>query len=137
MWDISQLSVKAIALGVGFDVLASMLLTIATVHVFASVKSISLDEGVTFQRAFEKSFAVRLTMLLGGLVFAFAMGLIAESLAQSPSLMNAATSGGVLMAFHIVMVTLKPNAAPRWSQVLIIGGVLPLAIAGGVVAASL
>ena len=90
-----------------------------------------MGNGSTYQRAFESSVYVRLAFMLGGLVIAFGMGYVAEKSAAAPSIVNAALCGVILVVYGGVFVYMKPEAAPRWSQLGMFVGILPLSILGG------
>lgn len=131
MWKLSNISIKGILTGIVFDVLASIILSIAVMAVFAAVAGISPENQSELESAIDASFSVHLAFLIGGLLIALAMGFVAERFASEPALINAAICGGVLLLFHIAMSYIEPEAAPIWSQIVIILCVVPLSIAGG------
>ena len=131
MWKISSISVKGILGGIGFDILASVVLSIIVAVVFTSTSGISIENKNEYQQAFESSISVRLAFLIGGLLIALGMGFMAEILSAKSTLINAGACGLVLLVFNLIMVIINPEAAPVWSQIAIIFGVLPLSIFGG------
>ncbi len=131
MWELTNISMKGILAGIGFDIVASIILSVLVAAIFSAASGMSMENQSEYQQALESSFSVRLTFLIGGMVIAFAMGFVAEWYSPSPALINAAICGGALLVFHLVMVYLKPDAAPVWSQAIIIVSVVPLSIMGG------
>lgn len=125
------ISVKGILFGIGFNVIASIVLSIVVAFVFSSVTGISMTNQHTYQKAFESSFYVRLVFMLGGLLIAFGMGYVAERVASAPSIMNAFICGAILVLYGGVFMYLKPDAAPRWSQIAMFVGIIPFSLSGG------
>jgi len=131
MWKINNISIKGIVGGIGFDILASVLLSIIVAVVFSTSSGISIENQNEYQQAFEASLNVRLTFLIGGLLIALGMGFIAEKLSSNLTLINAGICGATLLLFNVIMVTINPEGTPIWSQIVIIVGVLPLSVFGG------
>ena len=52
------------------------------------------------------------------------MGYTAEQIFPTPTLINAGVFGGILLIFNLTMELIDPEAAPIWSQVIIVVGVL-------------
>lgn len=126
-----NISAKGILLGISFNVIASIVLSIIVAFAFSSVTGISMGNHSRYQRAFESSVYVRLAFMLGGLLIAFGMGYVAEKFSAGRSLVNASMCGIILVVYGGVFVYMKPEAAPHWSQIAMFVGILPLSTLGG------
>ena len=131
MWKLNNISIKGIIGGISFDILASAALSVIVAVIYIRTSGISIENQNEYQQAFESSFNVRLTFLIGGLLIALGMGFVAEKLSANSTLINAGICGLVLLLFNATMVIINPEAAPAWSQIAIIVGVLPLSVFGG------
>jgi len=131
MWDAKNIQIKGVLAGLAFGFIASVLLSITVAVSFMALSDATITNEIEFQKEFEQSFIVRVIFLVGGLVTAFLVGLVSEWIAKVSTLINATISGAVLFLFNSSMVYLMPDAAPLWSQIIIILGVLPLSIFGG------